>query len=126
MKHVDERIRERALPAAADRAFAALRDREALAAFVREKAPGQGSADEVALALAPGDDPPRLLVSRQGRGVTCLASGMATPSAVVPYGEVQAFVDEQQRLLRARMVIAQDEQRLENQRPLTRDRKSVV
>jgi hypothetical protein len=110
--HAGDRLRERADDAAADRGFALLRDRAALVWLIEsigESREAFASADRIAFALGPGDAPPHLLVTRDGRGVTCLGPKMAFAAPAVPFDDVKRHLEEQERVLRARIALTQSD-----------------
>lgn len=114
LRHVEQRLSERAWPAAADRGFALLRDAASLVRFLERQAemdPALAGVEEVALPLAEGDDPPRLVVSRQGRGITCLGSGMTTPAPTLAFADVQAHLDARARALQTQAALARDDEK---------------
>jgi hypothetical protein len=102
--HAAGRIRERVIPAHADLAFEILRDRESLVAWLGSKA--AETPTRMALALAPGDMPPWLVVDREGQAVTCLAAGMSTTEMAVGHDAVLVFVEERRRVFRAQRALA--------------------
>lgn len=106
LSHVEERLRERALPSAADRGFMLLRSRERLRGLLARAATddaGLAACERLALPLGPGAMPARLIVERDGAGVTCLAPEMASTAPELPWALVQAWLDEERRLFRAQV-----------------------
>jgi len=84
-----------------------LRSKDALTRFLglcREHL-GTPDAERLAMPLDERDDPPYLLVSRDGHGVTCLAPGMTTTVPRVPFDKVRRYLRAQSDDLRARVLI---------------------
>jgi hypothetical protein len=91
--HFLERI-ERLNLGQADRALALYRDAEAVR-FLLGKLGLPPQAERVALAFAPGEAPPHLILTREGRFVTCLASGMVVPDLpVVAYDRMERVLGQ--------------------------------
>jgi hypothetical protein len=120
--HVGARLGDRAAPAAAERGFRLLREREALAHLLAQRAADDArfDADVVAFALADGDAPPHVLVDRAGRGVTCLGPGMAVDAPVLPFAVTTAFLDGRARLLQARRAVLAEHEAPAHQAALVR------
>jgi hypothetical protein len=122
--HALERLTSRtSSAAAADRGFALLRDREALSAFLAQRAAASeafAGAEKIAFALDDGDRPAHLLVARDGGGVTCLGPGMGFAAPVVTFAETRAFLDERARLVRAQVALQRAAQENEASSPLMR------
>jgi hypothetical protein len=120
--HVGARLGDRAAPAAAERGFRLLREREALAHLLAQRAADDArfDADVVAFALAEGDAPPHVLVDRAGRGVTCLGPGMAVDAPVLPFAVTMAFLEGRARLLQARRAVLAEHEAPAHQAALVR------
>ena len=98
-------MQERALPGAAERGFALLRDRDRLRSFLRRHVPAASyqASSRYALPLSEQPEPPHLLVTGDGYGVTCLASGMAVAAHSCGWEDVSQFIDAEKRIFRAQM-----------------------
>jgi hypothetical protein len=109
------------LPAEAHRAYALLREPSALRALLDDKLNADDKeAEEVALPLSAQTPSARLIVNREGRGVTCLASTMATPAPTLVWAVVERFLERQDQQLKARIAASRDEGKADNQKPLLR------
>jgi hypothetical protein len=105
--HASTRLADRAPPAAAERGFRLLRERDAVRHLLAERAAADArfDVDVVAFALGDGDAPAHVLIDRAGHGVTCLGPGMAVAAPVLPFAVTSAFLDERDRLLRAQRAV---------------------
>lgn len=93
---------------AAERGFSLLRDRRALARFLRVAMKDDLDATRITLPLGPGDAVARLVVTRDGQGVTCLAPHMASSAPSVPWRLVERFLEGIARLFRARVQVQRE------------------
>jgi len=116
-RHAEARALERLVPEVADRAFALLRDRPALAAFVARVA--VDGDDDLALALDDGDAPPFLVVTRSGRAVTCLARGMSPIGARIGFDLVREELTSRARAFALHRAVHTHESH-DGERPLER------
>ena len=106
--HIDHRLDSRATPAAAERGFSLLRDRQALAAFIAALTTTRADlvdADRLAFALGPGDRCAHAIVARDGGGVTCLGPDMPFAAPRVAWPVVELFLRQQHELLQARRAL---------------------
>ena len=98
---------ERTLPVEADRAMELLRNTQQLVILhtrSRARVEGGADADRLAFPLAPGSEPPHLLITREGHGVTCLGRGMLVSVPCVPWPIVERYLAQQADALRARLL----------------------
>lgn len=96
--HVEQRLDGRAAPGAAERGFALLRDRGALASLIQTLTATRTDLDgaqRLAFALGAGAGAAHLIVSREGAGVTCLGAGMTFVAPLVSWPVVELFLKQQ-------------------------------
>lgn len=104
--HVEDRLEERVVPAVADCGFELLRSPKHLAAFIEREGgtnPAVAQAERVALPLATHANPPHLVVTKDGHGITCLAAGMAFDVPALNADRVQTYLTQQAEELRLNM-----------------------
>jgi hypothetical protein len=101
--HLRDRLSERTVPAVAERAFELLRFPGPLVALLKsqeQREPGFRAAERLALDLTPDPEGAKLVVNRDGVGVTCLGQGMACNLPTVPWPHVERYLQERADLLR--------------------------